>query len=245
VGGAFEINDTGNEPGQFDVGITTEGGTSIALEVTSFGGEDWKRTGARVRAEQDRGNFAGEGLRQQWLVTFPSGIGIREIEAPLTEVLLRLEQEGIEGAERRYDGDDATLREVAEILGQLPVNSVFVFDPNPTEDEPRIFLAQSLSFRGGSGDLPAAITALFAKGDNQAKLARAECDERHLYVFMEDGGASAVLEGAWPLPACPPDPAEVIDTLWVYCPSVSGYLFRTRPGSEVWERFVTLTGDPA
>jgi hypothetical protein len=85
---------------------------------------------------------------------------------------------------------------------------------------------------------------VFEKRDNQEKLARAECDERHLYVFMENGGAGAVLEGAWPLPACPADPANVIHTVWVYSPSVSAYLFRTQPGTANWERFVAASGDP-
>jgi hypothetical protein len=63
---------------------------------------------------------------------------------------------------------------------------------------------------------------------------------------MEDGGAGAVLEGMWLLPACPEDPAGVIDTLWVYCPSASSYLlFRTHPGGEEWEKFIAATGDPA
>lgn len=98
----------------------------------------------------------------------------------------------------------------------------------------------------GAGDLVAALTALFEKRDNQEKLTRAQVDERHLYVFMEDGGASSVLEGAWPLPASPDDPEGVIDTLWIYSPSASSYLlFRNRPGTDEWEKFNTVTGDPA
>jgi hypothetical protein len=31
----------------------------------------------------------------------------------------------------------------------------------------------------------------------------------------------------------------------VYCPSVSSYLFRTRPAGEEWERFIALTGEPS
>jgi hypothetical protein len=245
MGGEFEIHDTGTEPGQYDVDIKRSAGVSVALEVTSFGGDDWKRTAARVRKQVERGDFTGEGLHHQWWVIFPTGIGLREIEEPLTEVLLRLEKEGKGWATKRYEGDDTTLTEVAEILSGLPVNSVSVFDPDPSPHEPRILLSQSDSSTGSAGALPAALAAVFKKGDNQQKLARAKADERHLYVFMEDNGASAVLEGAWPLPACPEEPTGVIDTLWVYCPSVSSHLFRTRPGSDKWERFIALTGVPA
>jgi hypothetical protein len=200
LGGEFEIHDTGTEPGQYDVEIKTRLGVAVALEVTSFGGDDWKRTAARVRKQVERGNFTGKGLHHQWWVIFPPGIGLREIEEPLTEVLLRLEHEGKGWATKRYQGDDTTLTEVAEILSGLPVNSVSVFDPDPSPHEPRILLSQSDSSIGSAGALPAALAAVFQKGDNQQKLAGAQADERHLYVFMEDNGASAVLEGAWPLP---------------------------------------------
>jgi hypothetical protein len=246
VGGEYDIHDTGSEAGQYDVDIKSGEGVSIALEATSFGGDDWKQTGARVRKQLASGAFAGDGLERQWLVVFPSGIGVRELEAPVTEVLLRLEREGKDGATNSYGGDDATLREVAEALRAIRVNSVFVFDHEPPANEPRIFPAQSERSVGGAGALPAALTALFQKRDNQEKLARSKADERHLYVFMEDGGASAVLEGMWPLPASPEDPAGVIDTLWVYCPSASSYLlFRNRPGTDEWERFNTVTGEPS
>jgi hypothetical protein len=245
VGGKYEMHDTGSEPGQHDLNITTRDGVSVALEVTSFGGDDWKQTADRVRKQLAGGAFAGEGLQRQWLVTFQSGSGVREMEAPVTEVLLRLEREGRDGATRRYDGDDPSLREVADRLQAVRVNSVFVFDHDPPDNEPRIFPAQSQSSIGGAGALPAALTAVLEKGDNQKKLARSNTDERHLYVFMEDGGASAVLEGMWPLPPSPEDPAGVIDTLWVYCPSVSGLVFRTRPADKQWEKFVALTGEAA
>lgn len=244
VGGKFDIHDTGSKPGQYDVHLETREGASVALEVTSFGGDDWKRTAARVREQTDKGNFAGAGLQSQWWVIFPTGIGLREIEEPLTKVLLRLEREDRSFASSRYQGDDATLTEIAETLKGLPVNSVSMW-PDGSSDEPRILLSQSDSSIGTAGALPAALDAVFLKDDNQRKLAEAEVDERHLYIFMEDNGAGAVLEGAWPLPACPEDPHGVIDTVWVYCPSVSSYLFRTHPGHDEWEKFIAPTGAPA
>jgi hypothetical protein len=243
VGGEYEVNDTGKESGQYDVTIRTQTGETIALEVTSFGGDDWKRTAARVKKQLAAGTFAGKGLRHQWLVVFPSGGDVRGLEAPVTEVLLRLEREERDEAMSHYEGDDQTLQEVAEALQASGINSVFVFDHDPPLTEPRIFPVQSERSIGGAGALPAALSAVLEKGDNQRKLARAKTDERHLYVFMEDGGASAVLEGMWPLPASPDDPTGVVDAIWIYCPSVSGYLFRITPGGQDWERFAALTGE--
>jgi hypothetical protein len=248
VGGDFQIHDTGSEPGQYDVDITTRDGVSVALEVTSFGGEHWRRTAARVAAARKNGSFVGDGLRWEWWVIFPSGADLRAMEAPLTELLHRLEREGkADGVNRRYDGPDANLREAAARLAEIGVSTVTVWEVEPDEDAPRILLSQSDTWVGGAGDLVAALTALFEKRDNQEKLARAEVDERHLYVFMEDGGASSVLEGAWPnLPTSPGDPHAVVDTLWIYSPSASSsLLFRNRPGTNEWERFNTATGEPA
>lgn len=244
VGGAFELHDTGDEPGQFDVLVTSADRRTVALEVTSFGGDDWKRTRARIERQQQRGTFAGETLAHQWWVITPTGGDIRALQPRLEGALARLERTGQEFATSRYDGEDATLREVAAELTDLRVNSVSLWEADPPRDQPRILVSQSDSSIGTAGALPAALAAVFEKGDNQEKLARAEVDARHLYVFMEDGGAGAVLEGAWPLPECPADPAGVIDTVWVYSPSVSAYLFCVRPGTDAWRKYVAATGEP-
>jgi hypothetical protein len=125
------------------------------------------------------------------------------------------------------------------------VSSVVVWEASPPSDQPRILVSQSEQQIGSDGSLPGALAAVFEKRDNQEKLSRADVDERHLYVFMENGGAGAVLEGVWPLPACPSDPEAVIDVLWVYSPSVSAYIFKTEPGGNVWTRFLVATGEEA
>jgi hypothetical protein len=245
VGGTYAINDTGSEPGQYDVRITMPNKSTVALEVTSYGGDTWKRTVARIRAESKKGKHSGEDLKYQWWVVVPTGIGISELQPRLGELLARLEAEGKDGVASNFDGDDATLTDVAAALRDLRVNSVNLWDESPPEGQPHILLSQSMRVIGTAGALPGAIAAVFEKDDNQQKLERADADERHLYVVLEDGGSAAVLEGVSPLPACPADPKGVIDTLWVYSPSVSAYLFRTRPGTADWERFVAATGAPA
>jgi hypothetical protein len=241
VGGAWEINDTGEANAQYDVTITTEQNKTIALEATSF--DSWKQTRARVSRAHEKRLFDEEGLSAQWLVVIATGIGIRELHPALEETLRVLETENRSELTVRYDGDDTRLKDAAAKLLQLGVRSVTVFDPDPAPDEPRVLLAQSDSSIGGSGALPTALARVLAKGDNQAKLATADCDERHLYVFVEDGNAGAVLAGQWPLPECPPDPHGVLDAIWVYSPSVSGRLFRVRPGTSDWSRFEMTTGN--
>jgi hypothetical protein len=242
--GEHTINDTGSEPGQYDVRIVAGDGRTVAMEVTSFGADDWKETRAAIEARQKKGDFQGEGLQHQWWVLFPTGTRIRQLERPLTDLLARLEEQGLTRATSRYDGKDRGLQEIATALAGLSVSSVDVWQEEPPEGVRRILLSQTESGIGTAGALPAAITALFDKRDNQEKVANADCDERHLYAKLEDHGSGAVLEGVWPLPTCPTDPARVIDVLWAWSPSISGVLFRVEPGTSDWRRFNSPSGDP-
>jgi hypothetical protein len=245
LGAEYEINDTGAEPGQYDVKLTTDGGVVVALEVTSFGGDNWKQTRARIAKQRQRGTHAGRGLKNRWLVVVPTGTSIRDLQPRLDEQLGTLEATGHTTLSIPYDGANRTLATVAKALADLKVNSVNTWGEPPPDDEPRVLLVQSERVIGTAGALPAAVAAVLQKDDNQKKLAKAECDQRHLYVFMENRGAGAVLEGAWPLPECPADPAKVIDVVWVYSPSDSAYLFRVPPGTADWKRFTAATGEEA
>jgi hypothetical protein len=242
--GEHKINDTGLGSGQYDVRIVTGEGRTVAMEVTSFGAEDWKETRAAIEARQKRGEFQGEGLQRQWGVLFPTGTRIRPLERPLTALLARLEEQGLTRAANRYDGKDPGLREIATTLAELGVTEADVWQETPPKGVRRILLLQTESSMGTAGALPAAITALFNKRDNQEKLAKADCDERHLYATLEDHGSGAVLEGVWPLPTCPADPAGVIDVLWVWSPSLSSVVFRVEPGTSAWRRFNSVDGTP-
>jgi hypothetical protein len=242
--GEHTINDSGSEPGQYDVLIVAGDGRTVALEVTSFGAHDWKETRAAIEARQKKGDFQGEGLRNQWGVLFPTGTRIGPLERALTDLLARLEDQALTRATSRYDGRDRALQEVATPLAELGVSSVDVWQEEPPEGVRCILLLQTESGIGNAGALPAALAALFDKRDNQEKLAGADCDERHLYAVLEDHGSGAVLEGLWPLPPCPADPAGVIDVLWAWSPSISGVLFSVEPGTSDWSRFSSVSGTP-
>src|SRR5690348_4182116 len=77
LGGRFEINDTGSRPGQYDVRIIAADQRVIALEITSFGGDPWKETSAGIERARRNREHTGEGLRDLWQVSVPSGISIR------------------------------------------------------------------------------------------------------------------------------------------------------------------------
>lgn len=243
VGGEYVLHDTGSEDAQYDVHIIAGDGTSIALEVTSVGGDTWKRTKARIAKESNAGHFEGANLQWLWWVILPTGIGVRDLPPPLEALLENLESVGIQHIAESYSGDDELLLDAAKELRQMRVNSVTVWTDDPVEGQTRILVSQSERRVGTDGALPAALVEVFAKGDNQEKLARAQTDERHLYVFMEDGGAGTVLEGGLFLPPCPADPQDVIDAVWIFSPSASSYLFRVTPGEIDWTRYSSITGD--
>lgn len=243
VGGTHEIIDRlGAGDGQYDVRITLDDGRTIALEVTSYGDDDWKVTASRIRSQSRRGTFRGETLAHCWWVIVSMNAEINALQPTLEKLLKLLEDGGYRSASDRYEGDDALLKEVVSGFKDLRVSSAHLWDELDGAQD-RVVVSQSMRAVGTAGSLPAAIAAVFDKGDNQKKLARADVDERHLYVLIDAAGAGAVIEGMWPLPESPPDPTGVIDVLWVYSTSTSGYLYRTKPGSENWERFIAATGE--
>jgi hypothetical protein len=245
LGGTFAIHDTGGTA-QYDVRISTPDDRTIALEETSYGSDDWKRTKARIFAEQGKGQHAGENLRHRWWVVVREGADIKFMQPDLRAVLESLEAKGLREATNRYDGVDETLHHAASVLAGLGVNGVQVLQDAPLDDEPRILLSPSKEWSGDSQSLTAAISAVFDKRDNQPKLAVADADERHLYVRIEDDAAAAILStGRWPPPPCPPDPEGVIDVLWVASFLDSAYVLRTSPGSSEWDRFIAATGERA
>jgi hypothetical protein len=116
----------------------------------------------------------------------------------------------------------------------------------PPDGQPRILAASSFNVIGEHTSLAEALQRVLAKADNQRKLAAADVDERHLYVYLEDRAAASGLRGIWAMPRCPADPCEVIDTIWMFAPWAStGLLHRVAPGKDEWEHFVMATGEPA
>lgn len=91
--------------------------------------------------------------------------------------------------------------------------------------------------------LPDALARVLARTDNQDKLAAVDADARHLYLLLRDHAAASGLMGIWPLRECPPDPRGVLDALWVFAPSASGFLHRVVPGTNDWEHYVMATGE--
>lgn len=216
----------------------------IALEVTSFGGDDWQRTDARIKAAASKGT-ADLPLNTVWSVVVHSGAGIRDLQPRLTEVLNRLEEEGKLNAGAGYDGEDRLLRDASSLLADLGVSSAAVLNRAPNANEPKIVFSQVKRWVGTAETLPLALEAVFEKRDNQAKLAAAVADERHLFVWMEDEAAAARFQTAAPLRQCPRDPVGVVDVLWVSSLFMPGYVCRVTPGMADWNRFLAATGEQA
>jgi hypothetical protein len=241
VGGSWELNDTGSEPGQFDIRFELSDGRRIALEVTSEGASDLRAARTAMDKRTDRGEFAGASLTHQWHVSLPTTTPVSSLQPRLEETLRAFETEGLEvvDAGSASRGDPASRR-----LARLGVSSATLWDPSPPSGRPKILLGSSWSVIGEPASLPDALERVLARTDNQDKLAAANADERHLYLHMHDHAAASGLRGIWPLPVCPEDPHGVIDWLWIFAPWASSTFFhRVEPGTDRWQHFVMATGE--
>lgn len=131
VGGTAEINDTNAEDGQFDVLIVSEDGRSIALEATSFGGDQWKQTHSRIRKQTHEGVLDGNDLRWQWEVVVPTGSDIRRVSRSVEALLRDAEAVGVDSLSQRYRGDDEALAALAARLIKEGIEEAWVWEKAP------------------------------------------------------------------------------------------------------------------
>jgi hypothetical protein len=239
VGGTWQLNDTGRDPGLVDVLHDFEDGRRIALEVTSEGASDLRAARNAMTKRTDRGEFAGTSLSHQWHVSLPTTTLVSSLQPGLEEALHAAEAEGLEIVSAIRQPRDRPSR----MLARLGVESAVLWDPSPPSGRPKILLGSSFSVIGTTASLPDALERVLARTDNQDKLAAVDADERHLYVRLNDHAAASGLRGIWPLPKCPNDPRGVIDRLWIFAPwASSAFLHRVEPGTDQWEHFAMATG---
>ena len=245
LGGTWDPHDVGGKPGLFDVLHVLDDKRRIALEVTSEGNYDSRKSRNAIDKRTANGDFDGATLRCMWNVTVRTTATIAELDAVELEATLRdFEAQDLAYVHTRgahpWFGDLA-----ARALLRLGVDHAVRMTTTPPSDEPKITFTVAWDVVAGPEALPSALARVFARGDNQRKLdVAADVDERHLYVLLNDRGASAALYPVWTIPACPPDPEAVVDTLWVYAPlTSSAFLHRVTPGAAEWQHYVLATGE--
>jgi len=245
LGGTWRQHDTGMHDGMFDVLHTLADKRRVALEVTSEGTYDTRKSRDAISKRTAKGDFDGPTLSCMWNVTVYTNATIAKLDAVELEATLRdFEAQDIpfvhtRGAHPWY-GDPA-----ARALLRLGVDSTILMTTDPPSDEPKIVFTVAFDVVAGPEALPNALSRVLERGDNQRKLDVADdVDERHLYVRLHDRGASAALYPVWTIPPCPSDPDGVVDTVWVYAPLTSpAYLHRVTPGTADWQHYVVATGE--
>jgi len=246
LGGTWRQHDTGIEDAMFDVLHTLDDNRRVALEVTSEGNYDSRQSRDAISKRTAKGDFDGPTLSWMWNVTVYTNATIAKLDAVELEATLRdFEAQDIpfvhtRGAYPWYGAPGA------RALLRLGVDSTIRMTTDPPSDEPKIVFTVAFDVVAGPEELPNALSRVLERGDNQGKLAvAADVDERHLYVLLNDRGASAALYPVWTIPPCPPDPDGVVDTLWVYAPlTSSAYLHRVTPGTADWQHYMMATGEP-
>jgi hypothetical protein len=228
LGGA-EVNrhDTGASPGRYDYRLVLSDGTTIALELTSSGSSHRELNAALAR---HRGSLSVEGLGRTWVVAIDPTTNVKRLIAAFPAFL---RQHDAEGGGRLLLDEEAT-----DATSEIRAAGVRQLAPwgEPGEVAPdgiRIHIG-IIGVHAGQDGFIAAVAAELGKPDNIAKLKRADCDERHLYIRVDDPRSATSHDHEPPLPRCPPDPSGVVDTVWAWTPWSPGDLLRAAPGGE-WE----------
>ncbi len=238
LGGRPERRDLPGASATPDYDLILADGSRIALEVTTS-------TSRELRAQQAAiYQYSGEvsELRSDWGLTLPvararsPGPRIARIRKVAHGLLAQLEAQEVERFDQR---PSESVQEPAEVgrLRELRVSSPQHLGPAPQGRPARIYFG-TLGPAGAQDGSDLNDAVILAATANAAKLAKADADQRHLFVWAD--GSDPVLQG-FVLRNCPPRGSvslpDKIDVVWVgvWSPRVihhcySGALWRLTPG---------------
>ena len=218
LGGEAEDRDVpGGPPAMHDFDVHLADGRIVAVEVTRFTDNPRVQQLAEI---QKRSPWLFPDLEHGWHLTIEEDAQIRRLYKEVGSPLRVLESKGIDRLRTTVrpesDADEETKQAVTK-LAELGVLAAWALDAIP----PGLLIPAPRQAAGSTGqDL--IIEMINAMADNKGdRLARADTDERHLFVWVEYAqamtmAALAVADGTVPGVVLP-DPIlpASIDALWL------------------------------
>jgi hypothetical protein len=215
--------------GEYDIDLTYADGRRAAVEVTSATIEESQRTLAHL-GKIEKPLMAAL-CRNSWLVGLHPEARVKLVLAESDEYLSVIEADGIDAF---YAGDDRGCLSVTRIIERLRIVEGRILDTRPPA---RIFVGGPSEGTGSmvrSEDLQRAVEGEAAETDNICKLAKSQCTERHLFVYVDQ-----INERPWQamhcrqMPEQPPYVSSEITHIWAAAEIDDGILVWA------WERDTT------
>jgi hypothetical protein len=235
VGGTCEPQDVPGAPDEthdFDVVVD---GRRLALEVTSA----VDGAMAALRRHAFGRSHRAPSLSYDWWLGVPMNPAprMRTLIPSVVTQLEVFERHGVAEARDRSLDRVPELRQAVDAMFKLGVDRATRLDP-PDPGDTAVLL---FSLHGGLGSDFGKLNDFIARcaTANEKKLARADGDERHLFVWVYEDTAELTM-ATLPPPSEVPSLPETIDVVWAATPAgdpdaMWGTLWRLRRGGS-WER---------
>lgn len=232
LGGIWERRDAGGGPIAYhDFDIQLPGGEVVALEVTRH----TLSAAVKARAAVRKKDWSFACLRWNWVVNIAGhGHDVREIHRRIPALLAVLEEAGIETAHLREDPPPGPAQAALEGLRSLHARLVYRHT-DATDGAGRVILGEASV--AGATSPQVVVQAAEHQGnmaDNSGKLASAEADERHLFIWVESHPHVAAAMASDVLPGQAPTLPEHIDVVWLATATSPSQVWRHVRG-EGWQ----------
>jgi len=176
-----ETDVPGAPPSTCDLRVDFEG-TSWAVEVT----QAMDPVDAAAWGAARRRNWQVPGLTRCWALVVENGFNSKAIQTAAAEALPRLEALGANHISIPHRIRDADHAEPLLRLWQAGVQHGTSYAA-PEDEVPWIDLGTTRSGHEPPSSMACTVQAEIDKADNRTKLASADADERHLFIWLENG----------------------------------------------------------
>lgn len=241
LGGKWQARDVDGAPDRtHDFDVELADGHVVALEVTAATDEEVQK----LRAAAFGRRYPGRGLADDWLIFVgerPGGeqVNIGKLMRGIVSALQVFERYGLEYSDTRVSPRDrmpppGTPQEVAdEMMKQYELGAAMARRLGPRQSSEAELFPHTGHFINANLEKINELIETEAKA-NSEKLAGAEADERHLFIWLSpthgDAVAEAFLRGP---PERPPTLPDGVDVAWLAAPAAQRF-WRVRPPAD-WE----------
>lgn len=213
LGGPSTPRDPGGGRQQLhDFDIELPHGRVVAVEVTRH----TVPAELAARAEVARRNWQSALLRHDWVVDMVGHYDVQKVHGRFPALLAAVDAAGVETFDLKHRTPSGAAEEALQALREMGARLLYRLT-EASEGGGRIILGTASVAGSTAADVLAEVAEQYAGlADNSRKLAAAQADERHLFVWVENAHHQAVAAMAFEiLPETAPELPEHVDAVWL------------------------------